>query len=53
VVHAYNPSYLENGGRSIEIQGWSGKSTRLYLKNKLKAKYLGYGLSKQKCKPKA
>jgi hypothetical protein len=38
VVHIYNPSYSEGGGRRITTQGQARKRARPYLKNKLKAK---------------
>jgi hypothetical protein len=40
-MHTCNPGYLGDGDRRMAIQGWPGqkqKSTRPYLKNKLKAK---------------
>jgi hypothetical protein len=48
VVHAYNPIFEDNVGRSIASQGWhSSKSMRPYLKNKLKQKGLVTGAMAQ------
>jgi hypothetical protein len=41
VVHSCNPFYLTDGGRRILVGGKLGKSTRLYLKNKLQQIGLG------------
>jgi hypothetical protein len=41
VVHVYNPNYLGGRGRRIKYEAGPGKSTRLYLKNKLKSKRTG------------
>jgi hypothetical protein len=41
MVHACNPNYSEGGGTRITVQDQLDKSTRPYLKNKVKAKGLG------------
>jgi hypothetical protein len=44
VVYTYNPSYLGGRGSRILVEASWDKSTRPFLKNKLKAKRLGVWL---------